>query len=108
MVGAMRRNRRTQNCGGSRWRNVKGTSRSCVGNGGQQSATCQPDGNNEFMLRLSAGIVLIVAGTIWVLQGFEVAFAPESFMTGDRWWVMWGLVAMVAGAGLVWVGWRRR
>ena len=57
-------------------------------------------------MRLAAGIFLIIAGTIWVLQGFDVAFAPESFMTGNQWWVLWGGGALTAGALLIF--WHRR
>ena len=46
-------------------------------------------------LTLAAGIFLILGGAIWVLQGLNVAFAPESFMTDNRWWVVWGALAMV-------------
>jgi len=58
-------------------------------------------------MRLAAGILLVIAGTIWILQGFDVAFAPESFMTGDRSWVLWGALALLLGVRLVW-GARRR
>lgn len=58
-------------------------------------------------MRLAAGILLIIAGTIWILQGFDVAFAPESFMTGDRSWVIWGTVALLLGARLLWSARRR-
>jgi hypothetical protein len=57
-------------------------------------------------VRLAIGIFLIIAGTIWVLQGFDVTFAPESFMTGDRWWVLWGGGALIAGALII--SWHRR
>ncbi|MEA1903806.1 MAG: hypothetical protein U9N56_09795 [Actinomycetota bacterium] len=60
------------------------------------------------MLRLLLGILLIVAGTIWILQGFDIAFAPQSFMTANRSWVLWGAVAVVLGAGLVWLHFRSR
>lgn len=53
------------------------------------------------MFRLAVGIVLIVAGAVWTLQGFDVAFAPKSFMTGDRWWVLWGLLAILIGVLLI-------
>ncbi len=59
------------------------------------------------LMRLATGIVLVIAGTIWILQGFDVAFAPESFMTGDRTWVLWGAVALLVGIGLVWRARRR-
>lgn len=52
-------------------------------------------------LTLATGIFLILGGAIWVLQGLDVAFAPESFMTDDRWWVAWGALAMVLGIALV-------
>jgi len=58
------------------------------------------------MLRLASGIILIIAGLIWILQGFDLAFAPESFMTGNRWWVLWGGGAVAAGAVSIW--WQRR
>lgn len=56
------------------------------------------------MLRVVSGVVLVLAGTIWILQGLNVAFAPQSFMTGDRFWSWVGAVAVVVGVGLVWWG----
>lgn len=53
-------------------------------------------------MRLTAGIVLVIAGTVWVLQGFDIAFAPKSFMTGDRSWVAWGVVAVALGGVMIW------
>jgi xanthosine utilization system XapX-like protein len=55
-------------------------------------------------LSRAAGIVLALVGLVWILQGFDVAFAPQSFMTGDLAWVAWGVVAMVAGGILFWRG----
>jgi hypothetical protein len=52
-------------------------------------------------MRLAAGILLIIAGLIWVLQGLNVAFAPKSFMTASPWWVLWGAVAVALGGSLV-------
>lgn len=52
-------------------------------------------------LKTATGALMIVAGAIWVLQGFDVAFAPHSFMTGNLQWVLWGGLALVAGCGLV-------
>ncbi len=54
------------------------------------------------MMRQATGIVLLISGTIWVLQGYDVAFAPKSFMTGDRWWVLWGVLAVLVGGVLLW------
>ncbi len=56
------------------------------------------------MLRIASGAVLLIAGAVWVMQGLNVAFAPESFMTGDRLWIGIGTVAFIAGSGLVWWG----
>lgn len=53
-------------------------------------------------MRLAGGILLLLSGTIWILQGFDVAFAPESFMTGNTAWVLWGTIAVLAGGGLIW------
>ena len=41
---------------------------------------------NAGMVRVATGVVLLIAGAIWILQGLDIAFAPESFMTGDRFW----------------------
>jgi hypothetical protein len=48
-------------------------------------------------LTFAAGIFLVLAGAIWILQGLDVAFAPQSFMTDNRWWVLWGGIAVVLG-----------
>lgn len=53
-------------------------------------------------LNYAVGILLLLAGAIWVLQGFNVAFAPESFMTDDPMWIIWGAVAILVGFGLIW------
>jgi len=43
------------------------------------------------------GLVLIVIGAIWFLQGIDVL--PGSFMTGQTQWAVYGGIAMVAGLG---------
>ena len=53
-------------------------------------------------LRLATGIVLILAGSVWVLQGLDANFVPSSAMTGNRVWVLWGGVAIALGAVLIW------
>jgi hypothetical protein len=57
-------------------------------------------------VKMAGGVVLILAGVIWILQGCDVAFAPESFMTDDRQWVLWGALAAAFGGLLIW--WDRR
>jgi hypothetical protein len=108
VVGARRRNRRTRRNGQNRLCNQDGDSCSLVRNVGELSAICQPQGQNVSMLRLATGALLVFAGTIWILQGFDFSFAPQSFMTGNVWWVVWGAIAVITGGWLVWVGWPRR
>jgi hypothetical protein len=47
------------------------------------------------------GILVTLAGGVWVLQGLGVAFAPRSFMTADPTWAWIGAITAVAGLGLV-------
>lgn len=56
------------------------------------------------MVKIVAGVLLLVGGVVWILQGLNVAFAPESFMTGDRFWSGAGTGAALAGVGLIWWG----
>lgn len=53
-------------------------------------------------MKLAAGIILVIAGTIWALQGLDAPFAPQSFMTDDSEWVLWGAIAIGLGGGLIW------
>lgn len=46
------------------------------------------------------GALLVLIGTVWTLQGAGVL--PGSFMTGSRFWLVVGLVCVVAGAVLLW------
>jgi hypothetical protein len=54
---------------------------------------------------LLGGGVLIIIGTIWLLQGLNVL--PGSFMTGQTLWAWAGLLALLVGLGLLLVGLRR-
>jgi hypothetical protein len=51
------------------------------------------------------GLVLIIAGGIWALQGFGVI--GGSFMSGNSTWAIIGPVVAVVGLLLVVVGLRR-
>jgi hypothetical protein len=53
---------------------------------------------------LVAGVLLILGGLVWIAQGLNLPFAPRSFMTADRTWVVLGAVAVMAGGALVWRG----
>jgi hypothetical protein len=52
------------------------------------------------------GVVLVVLGAIWVLQGINVL--PGSFMTGQIQWAIYGGIAILVGILLVVVANRRR
>ena len=52
------------------------------------------------------GILLILAGGVWFLQGINVL--PGSFMTGQIQWAIYGGLAVVVGIGLVVFANRRR
>ena len=53
------------------------------------------------------GVLLAVAGAVWILQGLNI-IVSSSFMTGDRLWVVLGAVAVVGGVALSRWGWTRR
>ena len=55
---------------------------------------------------LVLGVLLVLGGSVWIAQGLNLPFAPRSFMTADRAWVLIGAITVVAG--LVVVGWTRR
>ena len=53
------------------------------------------------------GVILVVFGTIWFLQGINVL--PGSFMTGQIRWAVYGGIAVVVGIGLLLkANWRRQ
>jgi hypothetical protein len=43
------------------------------------------------------GLLLALGGAVWIAQGLNLPFAPRSFMTADRTWIVLGFVAVVAG-----------
>jgi hypothetical protein len=52
----------------------------------------------------AVGIVLGIVGVIWILQGLDVPFAPQSFMTGNMAWVALGVLALLLGGSMIWRG----
>ncbi len=52
------------------------------------------------------GAILVLVGAIWLLQG--VGVLQGSVMTGQSLWVVVGAVALVLGAGLVYLAFPRR
>ncbi len=50
-------------------------------------------------LRLIIGVVLIIVGGVWILQG--AGWLKGSFMTGQSRWLIIGIVCAVLGLGLL-------
>ncbi|WP_033293016.1 hypothetical protein [Amycolatopsis jejuensis] len=50
-------------------------------------------------IALAVGVVLVLVGAVWVLQGAGVL--KGSFMTGQKLWFLIGLVAFLGGVVLV-------
>ena len=46
---------------------------------------------------MALGILLSLGGAVWIAQGLNLPFAPRSFMTADRTWIVLGFVAVVVG-----------
>ena len=47
------------------------------------------------------GVMGILGGLVWIAQGLNLPFAPRSFMTADRAWVVIGALAVLAGSVLL-------
>ena len=50
--------------------------------------------------------MLVLAGLVWIAQGLNLPWAPRSFMTADRTWIVIGAATALAGAVLI--GWSRQ
>lgn len=46
-----------------------------------------------------SGVLFLLTGCVWFLQGINVV--PGSFMTGQTQWAVYGVLAMIAGIGLL-------
>lgn len=53
-----------------------------------------------------AGILLILLGALWILQGANIV--GGSVMSGQSQWLYIGIVVAVIGVALVWFARRRR
>jgi hypothetical protein len=51
------------------------------------------------MPMMIAGVVLVLIGGVWVLQGINVL--PGSFMTGQTKWAVYGAITAAIGIGLI-------
>lgn len=57
------------------------------------------------IVSLSIGALAIVVGAVWILQGSGIL--PGSFMTGQRLWLVIGIVVAIIGIALAISGLRR-
>ena len=46
------------------------------------------------------GVTLVVMGSVWILQGLNLAFRV-GFMVGDKHWVIYGAILALLGVGQV-------
>jgi hypothetical protein len=56
-------------------------------------------------LSLVAGGLGVLVGAVWILQGSGVL--PGSFMTGQRMWLIIGIIVAIVGLALAYNGIRR-
>jgi len=56
------------------------------------------------IFRTILGILLVIIGGIWVLQGINIL--PGSFMTGNIQWAIYGGIAVVIG--IVVIAWAQK
>jgi hypothetical protein len=52
------------------------------------------------------GGLMVAGGLVWIAQGLNLPFAPRSFMTADRLWILLGAATAVAGVAVI--GWARQ
>ena|ERR1700674_380896 len=65
------------------------------------------DGGNVRIVLNIVGVLLVLLGSIWVLQGINVL--PGSFMSGQMRWAVRGGILIFAGiAGLLWANRKRQ
>jgi hypothetical protein len=51
------------------------------------------------------GLIAILVGGVWILQG--TGMLPGSFMTGQRMWLIIGIIVAIVGVALAYNGIRR-
>jgi len=57
----------------------------------------------RYVLLIVGGLMILVGG-VWLLQG--VGILPGSFMTGQPFWAVMGMISLVVGGLLVLAGFR--
>ena len=65
----------------------------------KESFTASEEAVVKRWITLACGVVLVLVGAVWVLQG--VGVLTGSFMTGQKLWFLIGLVAFLVGVVLV-------
>ncbi len=53
------------------------------------------------------GAALVLGGLVWIAQGLDLPFAPRSFMTADRSWIVIGAATVLVGVVVMGRGLRR-
>jgi hypothetical protein len=54
------------------------------------------------------GLLMIAMGTVWILQGLNLAFRV-GFMVGEKRWVLYGALLALVGVGqVIWSNTRQR
>jgi hypothetical protein len=53
---------------------------------------------------LFLGVIMMLMGITWTLQGANILLG--SIMSGDPFWLVVGIVAIIVGAALAIFGWR--
>ena len=57
----------------------------------------------RYVLLIGGGLIALV-GIVWFLQG--IGILPGSFMTGQAFWAVMGVVFLAVGGALVFAGFR--
>lgn len=59
------------------------------------------------MIRTVVGVVLILLGVLWILQGFDL-LGQDGGMNGEILWVIIGALVALAGAYVIYTGTQTR
>ena len=51
--------------------------------------------------KIVGGLILVLAGIVWMLQGLGASYVPTSFMTRAPEWILFGLLTAIGGTILV-------
>jgi hypothetical protein len=51
--------------------------------------------------QIALGCLAVLSGLVWIAQGLNLPFAPRSFMTADRAWIVLGAATLLGGVVLL-------